>query len=78
MPCEKPSLPRKPLRRPVFAPGELYQVRSLTSTAWWAALVLSVDSKGLVVTVLVDGRMGLWDVWSFSDALLEPPRAWVG
>lgn len=73
MPCEKPSLPRKPLRRPVFAPGELYQV-----TSGRAALVLSVDSKGLVVTVLVDGRMGLWDVWSFSDALLEPPRAWVG
>lgn len=74
MPCEKgPRLARR--RRPVFAPGELYQV-----TSGQAALVLSVDSKGLVVTVLVDGRLGLWDVWSFSDALLETeaPRAWVG
>ena len=73
MPCEKPSLPRKPLRRPVFAPGELYQV-----TSGRAALVLSVDSKGLVVTALVDGQLGHWDVWSLSDALLERPRAWAG
>jgi len=73
MTCEKAPLPHKPLRRPIFAPGELYQI-----TRGRAALVVSVDGKGLVVTALVDGQLGHWDVWSFSDALLERPRAWAG
>lgn len=73
MSSEKCRLERKPLRRPVFAPGELYQIaRDRT------ALVVGIDEKGFVVCALVDGYVGLWDVWSFADALLEPPRAWVG
>lgn len=70
MPCEKRHLPRK--LRPHFEVGELYQV-----SGDHVALVLGIDGKGFIVRALVDGQVGLWDVWSFADMLEEPPRWWA-
>jgi len=72
VPCEKGELPRKALRRPRFEPGELYRISKDR-----VALILGIDDKGFVVRALINGYVGLWDVWSFADELEEPPRGWV-